>query len=73
MFGHNCNWEIEMGEIEHPGLLCERCEEPFALNMLAVGKMAVEHLPDPFLAKCPECGHNASYPRSAMRPHAAKS
>lgn len=62
-----------MGEIEHPGLICERCEEPFALNMVARGMVAFENLSDPFLAKCSECGHNASYAKSAMRPHVAKS
>ncbi len=62
-----------MGDIEHPGLLCERCEEPFALNMVALGRVAFENLPDPFLAKCPECGHNASYAKTAMRQHVAKS
>ena len=62
-----------MGEAEHPGLICERCEEPFALNMVARGMVALENLSDPFLAKCPECGHNASYPKTAMRPYEAKS
>jgi hypothetical protein len=62
-----------MDDIKHPGLLCERCEEPFALNMMALGMVAFDNLPDPFLAKCSECGHNATYPKSAMREHAAKS
>jgi len=62
-----------MGEIKHPGLLCERCEEPFALNMVALGMVAFDNLPDPFLAKCSECGHNATYPKTAMREHVAKS
>jgi hypothetical protein len=49
-----------------PGLSCANCGEPFAL-FLGVEKMvSVEKLPDPFVAKCPQCDHQATYPKSAI-------
>jgi hypothetical protein len=42
------------------------------MGEIARGMVALENLSDPFLAKCSECGHNASYPKSAMRPYVPK-
>jgi len=55
-----------MSEIHPPSLKCERCDEVFVLNMMAL-HAPLEDLPDPFLAKCSECGHNATYPKAAMQ------
>lgn len=49
-----------------PGLACVNCGEPFALFLAVEGLVKVEELPDPFPAKCPLCGHQATYPKSAI-------
>jgi len=53
--------------IEHQGVECQRCEDPFALTLLAVGQSAIGNLPDPFPAWCPGCGYNGSYMKSSVR------
>ena len=49
-----------------PGLSCEPCGKPFSL-FLATSGAKVNELPDPFEAKCPECGQVATYPKSAIQ------
>jgi hypothetical protein len=49
-----------------PGLECEHCGEPFSLFLGVPNLRKVEELPDPFEARCPLCGHEANYQRSAI-------
>ena len=49
-----------------PGLNCVKCGLPFALSLMA-SEIRVEKLPDPFQAKCLACGHDATYPKSAIQ------
>jgi uncharacterized Zn finger protein len=49
-----------------PGLSCENCGNPFSVFLGTQGTKIGE-LPDPFEAKCPECGHVANYPHSAIQ------
>jgi hypothetical protein len=49
-----------------PGLACEHCHEPFALFLARPDARKVDELPDPFLATCPYCQKEATYPRSAI-------
>ena len=51
-----------------PGIECLHCHQPFSLA-LGTGAMTtreVEKLPDPFLAKCPLCDQEATYPKDAI-------
>ena len=48
------------------GAACENCSEPFSLSLAVKDFKSVEQLPDPFLAKCPVCGHEAEYAKSVM-------
>jgi hypothetical protein len=54
-------------------VVCERCEYSFALNMVALGKLPLDDLPDPFPAKCPSCDHTGSYLKSSVKPVQSKS
>jgi hypothetical protein len=49
-----------------PGLACESCGAPFARFLVVEKMVSIQKLPDLFLAKCPRCGHQASYPKSAI-------
>jgi DNA-directed RNA polymerase subunit RPC12/RpoP len=55
-----------MTTFKRPGLACEKCGEPFSLFLATEGKK-LEELPDPFQAKCPRCGHEATYPKSSIQ------
>ena len=58
---------MSSAEFKRPGLVCEKCDLPFALEMFAVQDMeSVETLPDPFPAKCPACQHQSTYPKSSI-------
>jgi hypothetical protein len=50
-----------------PVLDCAKCGLPFALSLVRPKLVAVDRLADPFLAKCPMCEHQASYPKSAIQ------
>jgi predicted RNA-binding Zn-ribbon protein involved in translation (DUF1610 family) len=49
------------------GLECEKCGIPFSLFLAVRDMVSIEKLSDPFSAKCPQCGHAATYPKSAIR------
>jgi len=49
-----------------PGLSCQRCGEPFSLFAVRPDVRKVEELPEPFPARCPLCGHKATYLRSQI-------
>jgi hypothetical protein len=51
---------------KRPGVSCQSCGEPFSLFLSVDEVVPVENLPDPFLAKCPLCDHQATYPKSAI-------
>lgn len=51
---------------KRPGLACEKCGAAFSLFEGTEKHRSVEGLPDPFRAKCPECGHEATYPKSSI-------
>ncbi len=51
---------------KRPGAACENCSEPFSLFLAVEDFESVEQLPDPFLAKCPACGHEAEYAKSVI-------
>ena len=52
---------------KRPGLACVQCGLPFALTLAVQPMELVEKLPDPFVARCPLCQHEATYPKSAIR------
>ena len=49
------------------GLSCAECGAPFALSPNLLQVESIQKLSDPFRAKCPECGHEATYPKSAIQ------
>ena len=58
----------------YPGVKCRKCENPIAFFGLVPesGDDQMEpldpgDLPDRIRAKCPNCGHEASYQRSEIR------
>ena len=51
---------------KRPGVKCLNCQEAFALFLGIDEMVSVENLTDPFDAKCPLCGHRATYPKSAI-------
>ena len=51
---------------KRPGVACQKCGAPFSLFLGVALYRSVEKLPDPFSAKCPECGHEATYPKSQI-------
>ena len=53
--------------LPRPGFECAECKAALPLFLVAVGKLEQDALPDPFLAKCPFCGHTAAYPKSSIR------
>jgi hypothetical protein len=50
-----------------PAVKCEKCGVPFSLTLGVRDMKSVKELPDPFLAKCPACGHQANYPKPAIQ------
>lgn len=54
--------------LERPGFECAECKAALPLFLVAVGKDEQNDLPDPFLAKCPFCGHSAAYAKSNIQP-----
>jgi hypothetical protein len=57
---------MSAASFRRPGLECVSCGEAFALFLAVETMVSVEKLPDPFLAECPQCGHQATYPKSAI-------
>jgi hypothetical protein len=53
--------------LQRPGFECAECKAALPLFLVAVGKHEQDALPDPFLAKCPFCGHRAAYPKSHIQ------
>jgi hypothetical protein len=53
--------------LQRPGFECAACKAALPLFLVAIGKDEQEALPDPFLAKCPFCGHTAAYPKSNIQ------
>ena len=51
---------------KRPGLECVHCHEAFFLFLAVKNLVRIEDLSDPFLAKCPMCDHEATYPKSAI-------
>ena len=54
---------MRSAELQRPGFECAECKAALPLFLVAVGKHEQAALPDPFLAKCPFCGHSAAYPK----------
>jgi hypothetical protein len=52
--------------LKRPGVTCGNCNGPFSLFLAVQDMVSVERLTDPFDAKCPLCGHQASYPKSSI-------
>jgi hypothetical protein len=48
------------------GLACVNCGYAFPLFFAVENFDSVETLADPFRAKCPDCDHEAIYPKSAI-------
>ena len=51
---------------KRPGAACVNCNEPFSLFLAVKDFRSIEKLLDPFQARCPMCGHEADYPKSAI-------
>jgi hypothetical protein len=49
-----------------PGLTCVNCGHAFPLFLSVENFGSVESLSDPFQAKCPDCDHEGTYPKSAI-------
>ena len=58
---------MRSAELQRPGFECAECGAALPLFLVAVGKHEQNALPDPFVAKCPFCGHTAAYPKSTIR------
>lgn len=48
-------------------VMCVNCKKAFLLFLTQKGFSSIKELPDPFLAQCPECRHEANYPKSAIQ------
>ena len=48
------------------GVACANCGVPFSLFLGVEQMKSVEKLSDPFQAKCPECGDEATYRKSSI-------
>jgi hypothetical protein len=49
-----------------PGVECEHCREPFDFLVVRSDVKRLSELPDPFVAVCPNCGKEATYPHTSV-------
>jgi DNA-directed RNA polymerase subunit RPC12/RpoP len=57
----------DMTEVgNRPAVVCKGCGKAFPISARALPSRSVERLPDPFLARCPRCGSQATYPKTAI-------